>query len=134
MKARDLMSRAPVTCRLDDAVSAAAALMQKYAIGFLPVTDPLGILVGVVTDRDLAVRVLAQGWSPETCVSEVMSTGLVKCHVDDEIAAVLHKMTSSRKSRVIVVERERCVGVLSLADIARDPADDHRLQAAPLRD
>lgn len=126
MKANDLMTHPPVTCRLDDSVASAAMSMKLNNIGFLPVTDSLGMLVGVVTDRDLALRVLAESWPADTCVSEAMTSHVVKCAPGDDFSTILEKMTDARKSRIAVVAHERCVGVISLADIAVGGGDSRK--------
>lgn len=108
-------------CRPDTTVAACAQMMRDDRIGFVPVVDEAGALRGVVTDRDLAVRVLAEGKRHDLPVSEVMSPGpFITCRPDDELAEIERRMAHARKSRALVQdEAGALVGVISLSDIAQ---------------
>jgi len=121
-KCRDLMSKDPAFCQARDTVSIAAKLMKTHNIGFIPVVVNLRScrLVGIVTDRDLAVRVLASGCDPnKTTVSEVMSSPVVTCSPDDDYHVALNLMERHQLKRIVAVDKlGRAVGVISQADVA----------------
>lgn len=101
-------------------VKACARMMRDNNVGFLPIVDVDRQVVGVVTDRDLAVRVLAEGLAPETPVAKVMTRDVRICHPADDLVEAEWKMSSSRKSRLVVADDGgHCLGVISLSDIAQ---------------
>jgi CBS domain-containing protein len=96
----------------------AAAVMAEIDAGVLPVGDN-DRLVGMITDRDIAVRAVAQGKPPTTPVSEVMSREVKYCFEDDDLSEVAQNMADIKLRRMPVLNREkRLVGILSLGDIA----------------
>jgi CBS domain-containing protein len=98
----------------------AAQKMRDLNIGFLPVCDAARKVLGTVTDRDLAVRVLAEDRPASVPVSDLMTQPVVTCHPDDDIGTVQKLMGQHHKSRIVVVdESERAVGIISLSDIAQ---------------
>jgi CBS domain-containing protein len=118
MRCEELMTPEPEIVRTDDTVRIAAAKMRDANIGFLPVLDDLEQLVGVVTDRDLAVRALAEALPAETPVEEVMTVDVVTCNPDDDLRRVERLMRVNQKGRLAVVDDAgRLVGVISLSDI-----------------
>ena len=94
--------------------------MRDRNIGFLPVCDADGSLAGVVTDRDLTIRVLAEHRSPSTTrVAEVMTQELLTCSADDDLEHAQALMAHHQKSRIICVDVQGCpAGVISLSDLA----------------
>jgi len=124
MLCKDVMKTAVARCRESDRVERAARLMDDERIGFLPVVDGFDRVLGVVTDRDLAIRVLGHSLGPETRVSEVMSRPpFAACSEDDDLKKAEARMAISRTSRVMVLDHAgRCVGIISLSDIARADA------------
>jgi CBS domain-containing protein len=130
MKAREIMTAAPACCTPDDTAEHAARLMSDRDCGCLPVvSDTTGRrVVGVVTDRDLATRALAQGRGPETRVSEVMTADPSCCREDDDLQAVERVMTDRQVRRVPVVDNDGCcVGMIAQADLARDARDEREV-------
>ncbi|MEO6419100.1 MAG: CBS domain-containing protein [Polyangiaceae bacterium] len=98
----------------------AAQKMRVANIGFLPVCDEDGRVLGAVTDRDIAVRLVAEGRSPSTPVREVMTNEVVACRPSDDLHRAEQIMSTQRKSRIVCVDDERhLVGVISLSDIAQ---------------
>ena len=96
----------------------AARLMAELDIGVLPVSSD-GELVGMLTDRDIAVRAVAIGLGPETLVSEIMSSGARYCHAGDRLDKVLEGMGVLQLRRMPVLDRDdRLIGIISLADAA----------------
>lgn len=114
----------PVECAvLDEPVSEVARRMRDGNIGFLPVCSWEGKVLGAVTDRDLAVRSLAEGASPGRPVRELMTPLVVSLSADDDVRAAGALMREHRTQRVVVVdEAGRALGVVSLADLARADA------------
>jgi CBS domain-containing protein len=120
MLCRDVMFPLVFKCTEDTPVVECAQRMRDEQIGFLPVVDAKGMAVGVVTDRDLAVRVLAERQSPSTPVRAVMTPGpLLICLPDEPLGTVERRMAQAKKSRVLVVDHIGTVlGVISLSDIS----------------
>jgi len=122
MIARDIMTPDPRCVTERDSVQAAARLMVELHCGCLPVVEDMERkhLVGMVTDRDLAVRVIAPGKPVDTPVGEVMSVDVSCCTADMRVEDVEDIMAQRRVRRVPVVDdRGDCVGIIALADIAR---------------
>ena len=120
MFCRQVMKSDVARCMETLSVQACAEMMRDDNIGFLPVMDADKQVVGVVTDRDLAVRVLADDLPAETPVGQVMTRDVRICRPDDDLLAVEWKMSSTRKSRLVVVDDAgHCVGVISLSDVAQ---------------
>ncbi|MET3790608.1 CBS domain-containing protein [Aquamicrobium terrae] len=95
-----------------------ARAMASLDIGLLPVADD-NRLVGMITDRDIAVRGVASGMGPDTPVKDVMSTDVKYCFEDEEVASVLDNMGDIQVRRLPVLNREkRLVGIVSLGDLA----------------
>jgi CBS domain-containing protein len=114
------MMKPVVTCLEDDSVTACAQLMRERGIGFVPVLNAGGLVSGVVTDRDLALRVLALRLDTDTPVRTVMTREVHSCRPEDDLLVAEEKMASARKSRLVVATHEgRCVGVISLSDVAQ---------------
>lgn len=104
----------------EETVHDAARTMRDEGIGFLPVCDPSGRVVGTVTDRDLAIRVVAADCDPSTPVGDVMTQEVVACRPEDSLQDVQALMALNHKSRVMVLdEQQKLVGVISLSDIAQ---------------
>jgi CBS domain-containing protein len=115
---RDTMTADPRSITPGDPIVEAARLMRDEDIGSLPVTEE-GRLVGMLTDRDLAVRVVAEGKSPEsTTVGEVFSRDPVTAEPDQDLDEALRLMARHQVRRLPVVEDDRLVGILAQADVA----------------
>ena len=126
MLCRDVMNRPVETVRSSETVQAAAQRMRDSNVGFLAVCDDAGRMVGVVTDRDITVRLCAAGGLPaETPISEVMTADVVRCATTDDLRMAERLMIRDRKSRIVITDdRDRLAGVISLSDVAsRAPAD-----------
>src|SRR5215216_3540859 len=126
MKAKEIMTPSPCFCSTDTSIQAVAELMRDHDCGSIPVIDG-GRVTGIVTDRDLAIRALAAGKSPNTTVGEVMSANPNCCEADDDVRDVEKIMTDNQVRRVPVVDAAgRCIGIISQADLARAALDgDH---------
>jgi len=123
MKARDIMTENPACITPETSARQAARLMEDNDVGSLPVveSDANRRLVGVVTDRDLALRVLGRGESPEVQVREVMSSNVHSCRVDDSLDDIENAMARNQVRRIpIVDENNRVIGMVAQADLARE--------------
>ncbi|KKB12730.1 inosine-5-monophosphate dehydrogenase [Devosia geojensis] len=120
MRINEIMTREVRTVTLEHSLQDAARLMGIIDAGFLPVEDN-DRLVGTITDRDMALRALAEGLGPETPVSEVMSREVKYCFEDEDVEHVARNMGEIQVRRLPVVNRDkRLVGVVSLGDMAID--------------
>ena len=122
MKVSQVMTPDPACCLPQDSVDIAARLMRIQDVGMIPVVEGenVPILVGVLTDRDLAVLVVAPGREPrKTKVSDVMTRNVVTCHENDSVEEALDSMKSHQIRRIPVVSKGKgVVGVVSQSDIA----------------
>jgi CBS domain-containing protein len=102
----------------DDPIRAAARKMAASDTGFIPVCDGTKLL-GAITDRDIAIRAVADGKDAETLVRDVMTEEVVYCFEDDAVERVASLMKQREIRRVLVVDKQkRLVGVVSLGDLA----------------
>ena len=116
---RDLMSENPSTCEPSTTVVEAAKVMAREDVGPIPVVEG-GRLIGVVTDRDLVVRVLAEERDPQgTTVAEIATTDVVTVAPDASLDEALRLLAQNQVRRLPVVEGDRLVGILAQADVAR---------------
>ncbi len=127
MQVMEVMSRKVATVDADANLGQAAAEMQDKNVGILPVLDGDSV-AGVVTDRDLVVRGIAQHLDPEsTKVRDVMSTDPVIVHMDAPVEQAAHVLAERKIGRALVVDdSSQVVGLLSMADIAL-AADDKEM-------
>jgi CBS domain-containing protein len=121
-KCRDVMTEDLVFCTPGDAVSEVAKMMKREDIGPVLIVDSerSKTLVGIVTDRDLAIKVVGEGRDPKnTKVEDVMTRKLVTCHADDNIENAMKAMAQYQLRRIPVVdENMKLVGIISQADVA----------------
>lgn len=137
MKVSEVMTRSPVCCWPSSSTRSAALLMQEADTGILPVTqDPFTpLLVGVVTDRDLCLHVVATGRDPSsTWVDGCMTADPVYCNEQDEVSRALELMKTHQVRRLPVVnEKHEVVGILSLRDLVAEKSLTPDVIAAALR-
>ena len=120
MLCRDVMKTTVHACHEDDDVRECARAMRDHNVGFLPILDDEGRVSGILTDRDLAVRVVAEGLPADTPVTTVMTRDVRVCFPYDELRAAEDKMGAARRSRLVVIHGDgRCAGVISLSDVAQ---------------
>ena len=104
----------------DDSAIEAAQRMRDTNVGFLPVCDDTGKVLGALTDRDIVIRLVADELPLQTQVGKIMSREIVACAPDDEIARAEELMAHHQKSRIMCVDGEgRLEGIISLSDIAQ---------------
>lgn len=129
-KCSDVMTEDLVYCLPDDSVSKAAQLMKKEDIGPVLVVDneQTKTLIGIVTDRDLALKVVGEGRDAQnTKVSEVMTRKLVTCRADDDVEQAMKAMAQYQLRRIPVVgENMTLVGIISQADVATRVGEPER--------
>lgn len=122
MRAKDIMTEGVVCCTPEDSIERAAHLMEDNDCGCIPVveTRDRNVVVGVITDRDVAVRAVGHGMQPDTQVRDVMTAGPCCCSPDARIQEVESIMADRQIRRVMVVDDAGCcVGVIAQADLAR---------------
>ena len=121
-KCADVMTKDPVCCRPADTAARAAQLMRESDVGPIPVVEneETKRLVGIVTDRDLALKVVAEGRDPNAVkVDEVMTREPVTCRAEDELQKAVGLMAERQLRRIPVVdEGGRIVGIIAQADVA----------------
>lgn len=121
-KCNEVMTKDLVCCLPDDTVAKAAQLMQRDNIGSIPVieNDQTQKLVGIVTDRDLVLKVIAKGQDAKTTkVEAVMTRQVVTCHAEDDVQKALDAMAEYQLRRIpIVDETHKIVGIIAQADVA----------------
>jgi CBS domain-containing protein len=126
MLCREVMRKQVFVCHEDQSVAECARTMRAQNIGVLPVVDVLGLVSGVVTDRDLAIRLLAEDGSPRPPVGAEMTRDVRVCRATETLRAAERRMGEVKRSRLVVVdEGGRCVGVISLSDIAQAESRAH---------
>ena len=110
-----------------DSAQQAALIMRAENVGFLPVCDEGGCVVGTLTDRDLAIRVCTTGVSAgDVSVGAVMTRDLVACRPDDELSEAERKMAEHGKSRILVTDgATRLLGIISLTDVVTRDSNKH---------
>ncbi|HEY5610572.1 MAG TPA: CBS domain-containing protein [Thermoanaerobaculia bacterium] len=122
-KCRDIMTKDPVVCTPNDTVDRVAQVMKWEDVGPVPIVDDAVTrrLLGIVTDRDLALKIVAEGREPKrTRVEEVMTLNPVNCRPDDDIEEALEAMEKHQLRRLPIVDEENClVGIIAQADVAR---------------
>jgi len=121
--ARDIMTDSPAVVTPETPARDAARLMQDNDCGSLPVVESRDSmkLLGIVTDRDLALRILGRGQDPSTPVREAMTKNVSSVKQDDDLDAVERVMSSQQVRRVPVVDgQDRIIGIIAQADLARE--------------
>lgn len=119
MRVSDVMTRDVKTANPEQTICEAARLMAEIDAGVLPVGEN-DRLVGMITDRDIAVRAVAQEKPPTTKVREIMSQEVLYCFDDQEVDDIARNMSDVKVRRLPVVNREkRLVGIVSLGDLSK---------------
>jgi len=130
MKCMDVLTKDPVCCLPGDTVEQAARLMKKEDVGPIPVIESRQSkkLLGIVTDRDMAVKVVAEGRdNKKTKVEEIMTRNPVTCHPNDDLQVALDAMAQHQIRRVPVVDDQgRITGIIAQADVATRTDDPEK--------
>ena len=121
-KCNEVMTKNPVCCLPNDSVAKAAELMKSGNIGSIPVIEDEQTqkLVGIVTDRDLALKIVAKGQDAKsTKVEAVMTRQIVTCHAGDDLQKALDAMAEHQLRRIPIVDNDnKIVGIIAQADVA----------------
>ena len=131
MKIQDIMSAEPNTVTADTPISEAARLMKDHNVGMLPVVESEGShrLVGVVTDRDITIRHVAEGHLSDCPVREAMTDNVSTCKPDENVDRVMSLMAQEQVRRIpIVDDRGDLVGVVSQADIVLESGNGKKAE------
>ena len=128
MKVDEIMSERFTVISDQASIREAAEMMCNFAVGVLPVINS-GRLVGILTDRDIAVRGVAAGCDPnQTRVTEFMTDGVVTCHAADGIEQAIESMSAHHVRRLVVLNlEEEIAGILSVDDLAHGLVGEHKL-------
>ena len=119
MKISEVMTSSVETVSADQTAREAAGFMLRADAGSIPVCDGDKV-IGMITDRDIAVRGVAEGRGPDTPVRDLMSDGIVCAHEDDNVDEVAKRMSDEQVRRLPVLDSdERLGGIVSLGDLAR---------------
>jgi len=123
MRVSELMTRDVRIANPNESIQEAARMMADIDAGAIPVGDN-DRLVGMLTDRDIAVRAIAEGRGPDTRVGDVMTRDVRYCFEDEDTEEVCRNLGDQQIRRIPVVSRDkRLVGILSLGDLAREAAN-----------
>jgi CBS domain-containing protein len=129
MKVSEVMTRDVQTIRPDQPVQQAANFMLSADAGSIPVTEG-DRLIGMITDRDIAVRGVAKGHGPDTPVRELMTNDIVSVRIDDDCEEAASRMSEAQVRRLPVIdEQERLCGIVSLGDLSRETDEETAGQA-----
>jgi len=129
MKVSEVMTRDVQTVRPDQPVREAASFMLSADAGSIPVIDG-DRLIGMITDRDIAVRGVAKGYGPDTPVRELMTNDIICARDDDDVDDIASKMSEAQVRRLPVIDQdERLCGIVSLGDLSRDADEDTAAEA-----
>ncbi|MDF2511898.1 MAG: hypothetical protein K0S04_1764 [Herbinix sp.] len=121
MKLRDIMSKDVVSLRSDDSVERAAQLMKQYNCGSIPVCTQ-DKLIGIITDRDIALRSVASGEDCHQKVCDIMTDSVVFASPETDVNDAAKLMSDRQIRRLPIVENNSLVGIVALGDISLEPA------------
>ncbi len=123
MLVSEIMKRPPATCKTSDSVTEAAKIMHDHKCGFVPVVDPHGAVVGVVTDRDVCMIVGDKNRAmTHVSVQDAMSRPMFSCYGDENVKTTLATMAKRHVRRLPVLDKHgHLQGVLSIDDIIQAP-------------
>ena len=120
MQISDVMTANPQVARPSDTVADVARRMNQVDAGAIPVVED-GRIRGIITDRDIVLRVVGEQRSFDTKVEEVMTTEVQTCREDASIADVIFQMQDKQVRRILIVDgSERLTGIVSLGDVAQE--------------
>ena len=124
MKVSEVMTSDVQTVNADQTAREAASFMLRAEAGSIPVLEGEQV-IGMITDRDIAVRGVAEGRGPETPVRDLMSDGIICAHEDEDVDTVAQRMSQEQIRRLPVLDAEkRLIGIVSIGDLARETRGD----------
>lgn len=125
MKVSEIMTRDPKTAQLDSTLEQIAALMKDEDVGAIPILDDDDELVGIVTDRDIVVRCVAEGKeASDTTVEDILSEDLATIEPDADVQQAARLMADKQIRRLPVVQERELIGMVSIGDISVKHEDD----------
>jgi CBS domain-containing protein len=129
MKVSDVMTRDVQTVRPDQTAREAASFMLRADAGAIPVTEG-DRLVGMITDRDIAVRGVAEGHGPDTPVRDLMTNDIVAARIEDDTDDVAVRMSEAQVRRLPVIDdQQKLCGIVSLSDLTQKADESSAEQA-----
>ena len=129
MKVSEVMTSDVQTVSADQTAREAASFMLRAEAGSITVCEGDKV-IGIITDRDIAVRGVAEGRGPDTPVRELMSDGIICAHEDDDVQDIARRMSQEQVRRLPVLDHDkRLVGIVSLGDLARETIGEASHQA-----
>ena len=129
MKVSEVMTTEVETIGAEQTAREAASFMLRADAGSIPVCDGDRV-IGMITDRDIAVRGVAEGRGPDTPVSELMSDGIICAHEDEDVTDVAQRMSDEQVRRLPIVDsEEKLIGIVSLGDLVREARGETAHQA-----
>ena len=129
MKISDVMTKSVETVRPDQTARDAARFMLRAEAGSIPVCEGEKV-IGMITDRDIAVRGVAEGRGPDCAVRDLMSDGIICARDDEDVAEVAQRMSDEQVRRLPVLDSsDRLVGIVSLGDLSRETTGQSASQA-----
>jgi CBS domain-containing protein len=133
MQVSEVMTHGVECVRPEDSIALAAERMRQLNVGSLPVCAGNGQLMGMITDRDITVRAIAESCDPnDTYVGGVMTAHVISCYEDQDVEEAARLMKANQIRRLVVLDYDRrLVGIVSLGDLAVDTGDE-RLAAGAL--
>lgn len=124
MRCSEIMKRDMECASPSDTVESAAMTMRSQNVGFVPVCNEDHQVLGTLTDRDIAIRLVADDKPSDTPVQEIMTADCVACRPEDDLAIAAQTMAEHHKSRIMCLDDDdRLVGIISLSDIAQQGDD-----------
>lgn len=125
MKVGDVMTKDVMTCKLDDKLSDCANMMRELNVGFMPIVDEQDNLVGVITDRDIAVRAVAKGVDLQNAKTrEFMSPSPISVDAAYNVEDAADIMADSQIRRLPVMQNGKLVGIISIGDLAVEVGEE----------
>lgn len=122
MNLNNIMSKKIISCNKDCSIYEASLIMKQNNIGFLPIVDQ-GKIVGIITDRDIVVDMLANKENSHAKIINYANQNIVSVDINSNIKEVLKKMADHQIKRILVVENHNVKGILSISDILNSTID-----------
>lgn len=127
MKCKDIMTKHIKSCKTNDNARDAAKLMKELDCGVIPIVNDKEELLGIVTDRDIAIHIVSEGKDANKVkLKECMTTPVITCKSDDNIDDAINTMKNKKIRRIPVVDKNnKLQGIISLGDIAVLAHEEH---------
>ena len=119
MQISEIMHQGIISANMNDSIKVVAAIMKAEDVGAMPILED-GRAVGFVTDRDIVISCLAEGYSIDDPISHAMTEDVVTIDKDSDITEAHRLMQKNKVSRLLVVENEKPIGMVSLQDLTQD--------------